>query len=84
MQSKFISYVASIIDNTILFINFFESLDDAYKELGQAAEELDLLKKEGIPTDVITVTREPGSITITSSKPEPLTIRFVAGFGPIQ
>lgn len=85
MQRKYVSYVACIIGNEILSIDFFESLDDAYKELDrQASDEVDLMLKEGIPIDAITITHDSDEITITSSKPHPHTIRFEAGFGPIQ
>lgn len=85
MQKKYNSYVACIIDNTIFSIDFFDSLDDAYRELdNQASDELDLMLKEGISFDDITITQDPEQITITSSKPIPHMIRFEAGFGQVQ
>lgn len=73
------------VGNEILSIDFFESLDAAYKELDrQASDELDLMLKSGIPIDAITITHDSDEITITSSKPHPQTIRFEAGCGPIQ
>ena len=84
MQRKYVSYVACIIGNVIFSIDFFESLDDAYRELDrQASDELDLLLKEGIPIDDITITNDSDQITITTSKPTPREVRFEAGFGPI-
>ena len=85
MQRKYVSYVACIIGNGIFSIDFFDSLDDAYRELDrQASDELDLMLKEGIPIDDITITNDSDEITITSSKPLPQTIRFESGCGPIQ
>lgn len=82
MQRKYVSYVACIIGNEIFSIDFFESLDDAYKELDrQTSDELDLLLKEGIPIDDITITNDSDQVTITTSKPTPLAVRFEAGFG---
>ena len=85
MQRKYVSYVACIIGNEIFSIDFFDSLDDAYRELDrQASDELDLMLKSGIPIDAITITNDTDQITIISSLPHPQTIRFEAGFGPVQ